>query len=75
MVVHRQPPRESLLPGEARDSDVLDDAEHWSAVYDELIAFLRRVRLDGSAIERFGAPARPLAQPQGPAHAIAGRHP
>jgi hypothetical protein len=53
MVVHRQPPRESLLPGEARDSDVLDDAEHWSAVYDELIAFLRRVRLDGSAIERF----------------------
>jgi len=53
MVVHRQPPREHLLPGEAPDSDVLDDAEHWSAVYDELIGFLRRVHLDGSAIERF----------------------
>lgn len=33
-----------LLPGEAMRSDVLEDAEHWAAVYEELTAFLRSTR-------------------------------
>lgn len=31
---------EPLLPGEARRSDLLEDAEHWAAVYEELTGFL-----------------------------------
>lgn len=29
-----------LLPGEVADSDIRDDAEHWSTVYEEMIGFL-----------------------------------
>lgn len=32
--------KESLLPGEAQRSDLLDDAAHWEAVYEELTRFL-----------------------------------
>jgi hypothetical protein len=31
---------EIVLPGELPDSDVREDAEHWAAVYEELIGFL-----------------------------------
>lgn len=34
------PPEESLLPGEAQWSELLEDAEHWTAVYEELTRFL-----------------------------------
>jgi hypothetical protein len=40
-------PAPPLLPGETAQSDVLEDAEHWAAVYQELAAFL-----DGSALGR-----------------------
>ena len=33
-----------LLPGEDRQSDMLDDADHWVAVYEELLSFLVDVR-------------------------------
>jgi hypothetical protein len=35
----------ALLPGETAQSDVLEDAEHWAAVYQELAAFLDRMHL------------------------------
>lgn len=37
----RQRRPEPLLPGEMADSRLRDDAEHWIAVYEELIGFLR----------------------------------
>lgn len=40
-----QPLLRPLLPGEASQSDLLDDAQHWAAVYQELTEFLDRVRL------------------------------
>jgi hypothetical protein len=34
-----------LLPGETAQSDVLEDADHWAAVYQELTVFLDRTHL------------------------------
>lgn len=43
-----------LLPGESRRSDRLDDAEHWTAVYEELTCFLQgRDTTDAAALRRF----------------------
>lgn len=38
--------RDPLLPGEARRSDMLDDAEHWVDVYAALVEFLAEVGVD-----------------------------
>lgn len=37
-------PAQSLLPGEAQGTDLLEDAEHWAAVYEELTHFLLSIR-------------------------------
>lgn len=43
-----------LLPGEARWSDMLEDAEHWVAVYEELTRFLLTTRFsDSDTVDRF----------------------
>lgn len=48
-LVERQPSRaDRLLAGEAQDTESLQDAEHWLAVYEELTAFLLQVELDVS---------------------------
>lgn len=39
-----RPPVAPLLPGEDRQSGELDDAEHWVAVYEELVSFLLSVQ-------------------------------
>jgi hypothetical protein len=44
---------EPLLPGEVLHSDRRDDAEHWGAVYEELIAFLVRFDHPGETLERY----------------------
>jgi hypothetical protein len=43
-----------LLPGEVRDSTALHDAVHWTAVYQELLNFLKLANLDvPTTVERF----------------------
>lgn len=44
-----------LLPGEALASDLIDDAEMWATVYEELYGFLRRSPRGcrNSTLERF----------------------
>jgi hypothetical protein len=42
-----------LLPGEAADSELPDDAEHWAAVYEELTGFLVQVDPPADAVERY----------------------
>lgn len=41
-MVYPCPEAVRLLPGESADSDVLEDAEVWAGVYDELYGFLCR---------------------------------
>jgi hypothetical protein len=45
--------KEPLLPGELSDSEHRDDAEHWVAVYQELIGFLVGYETPTSTVERF----------------------
>jgi hypothetical protein len=49
-LMEREPPRatERLLAGEVEDTDSLQDAEHWAAVYEELTGFLLQVEIDVS---------------------------
>jgi hypothetical protein len=37
-----------LLPGEEPQSDLLEDAQHWAAVYEELTRFVTGLRLGTS---------------------------
>ena len=48
-----RPGREAVLPGEMPDSDVRDDAEHWVAVYEELIGFLVGSQAADGALPRY----------------------
>lgn len=45
MMIRSGPAVTPLLPGESRQSDLLEDAEHWAAVYEELTHFLDRLRV------------------------------
>lgn len=44
---------DALLPGEVRESELPDDAEHWAAVYEELTRFLLESDLDAHMVERY----------------------
>lgn len=44
---------DGLLPGEALQSDTLDDATHWTAVYEELVSFLRHTDLRIPTLDRY----------------------
>lgn len=42
-----------LLPGEIPRSDLRDDAEHWTAVYEELVGILRASAPPEGMLERY----------------------
>jgi hypothetical protein len=57
-LMEREPSRatDRLLAGEVEDTDSLQDAEHWAAVYEELTGFLLEVEIDVSdTLARFQA--------------------
>ena len=56
MTVPSDPGGVPLLPDEAGGCDVLEDVEHWAAVYEELIEFLGTMRpADSSTMRRLRA--------------------
>jgi len=46
-------PEAPLLPGETARSDLRDDAEHWTAVYEELVGILRTAVPPEGMLQRY----------------------